>query len=82
MDVRAEAEFFDRFVELTEGLTTIIISHRFSTVRAASRIVVLEEGRIAEDGSHEDLVALGGIYAEMFRLQAGRYREGTGAETL
>jgi len=73
LDVRAEAEFFDRFVELTEGLTTILISHRFSTVRAASRIVVLEHGRIIEDGSHRDLLAAGGTYAEMFRLQAGRY---------
>lgn len=80
LDVRAEAEFFDRFVELTEGLTTIIISHRFSTVRAASRVVVLDEGRILEDGSHEELVALGGMYAEMFRLQAGRYRLETEAE--
>ena len=73
LDVRAEAEFFDRFVELTEGLTTILISHRFSTVRAASRIVVLANGRITEDGSHADLLAAGGAYAEMFRLQAGRY---------
>jgi ABC-type multidrug transport system fused ATPase/permease subunit len=73
LDVRAEAEFFDRFVELTEGLTTILISHRFSTVRAASRIVVLEHGRVIEDGSHRDLLAAGGTYAEMFRLQAGRY---------
>ncbi|MGH2630075.1 MAG: ATP-binding cassette domain-containing protein, partial [Actinomycetota bacterium] len=74
LDVREEARFFDRFVELTEGLTTILISHRFSTVRAASRIVVLDEGRIREDGAHDDLVALGGIYAEMFQMQAGRYR--------
>jgi ABC-type multidrug transport system fused ATPase/permease subunit len=73
LDVREEARFFDRFVELTEGLTTILISHRFSTVRAASRIVVLAEGRIVEDGTHEELLALGGRYAEMFRLQAGRY---------
>jgi ATP-binding cassette subfamily B protein len=73
LDVRAEAEFFERFVELTDGLTTILISHRFSTVRAASRIVVLAEGRIIEDGSHADLLAVGGTYAEMFRLQAGRY---------
>lgn len=80
LDVRAEAEFFDRFVELTEGLTTVIISHRFSTVRAASRIVVLDEGQIVEDGSHEELVALGGMYAQMFRLQAGRYRAGTEVE--
>jgi ATP-binding cassette, subfamily B, bacterial len=73
LDVREEARFFDRFVELTEGLTTILISHRFSTVRAASRIVVLGGGRIVEDGSHEELLSLGGRYAEMFRLQAGRY---------
>ena len=73
LDVREEARFFDRFVGLTEGLTTILISHRFSTVRAASRIVVLGNGRIVEDGSHEELLALGGTYAEMFRLQAGRY---------
>jgi ATP-binding cassette, subfamily B, bacterial len=77
LDVRAEAEFFARFVELTAGLTTILISHRFSTVRAADRIVVLDEGGIREDGTHEELVALGGVYAEMFRLQAGRYRAGT-----
>jgi ATP-binding cassette subfamily B protein len=74
LDVRAEAEFFDRFLELTQGLTTILISHRFSTVRAASRIVVLDDGRILEDGTHDELVALGGRYAEMFQRQAGRYR--------
>jgi len=73
LDVREEARFFDRFVELTAGLTTILISHRFSTVRAASRVVVLDEGRILEDGTHEELVALGGIYADMFRMQAGRF---------
>ena len=75
LDVREEARFFDRFVELTEGLTTILISHRFSTVRAAGRIVVLDEGGISEDGSHEELVALGGIYADMFRKQAGRFAD-------
>jgi ABC-type multidrug transport system fused ATPase/permease subunit len=80
LDVRGEAEFFERFVELTQGLTTILISHRFSTVRAASRIVVLEEGRIVEDGSHEELVALGGTYAEMFRRQAGRYHDDVESE--
>jgi ATP-binding cassette subfamily B protein len=72
LDVRAEAEFFTRFIELTEGLTTVLISHRFSTVRAAGRVVVLDSGRIREDGSHRQLLALGGMYAEMFRLQAGR----------
>jgi ATP-binding cassette subfamily B protein len=71
LDVRAEAEFFTQFIELTEGLTTILISHRFSTVRAAGRIVVLKGGRIREDGSHQQLLALDGVYAEIFRLQAG-----------
>jgi ATP-binding cassette, subfamily B, bacterial len=78
LDVREEARFFDRFVELTKGLTTILISHRFSTVRAASRIVVLGNGLIVEDGSHEELLSLGGRYAEMFRLQAGRYDDHSG----
>lgn len=76
LDVRAEAEIYDRFLEITEGLTTILISHRFSTVRRADRIVVLEGGRIVEDGSHDQLMALGGRYAEMFRLQAERFAEG------
>jgi ATP-binding cassette subfamily B protein len=73
LDVRAEAAFFDRFLELTEGLTTILISHRFSTVRRAQRIVVLELGRVIEDGTHEQLVAANGRYAELFRLQAARF---------
>lgn len=80
LDVRAEAEFYERFVEVTEGLTTILISHRFSTVRAASRIVVLDGGRIREDGSHQELLSLGGMYAEMFRLQAGRLDADLGRE--
>jgi ATP-binding cassette, subfamily B, bacterial len=73
LDVRAEAAFFDRFLELTQGLTTILISHRFSTVRRAERIVVLERGRVIEDGTHDELVARGGRYAELFRLQAARF---------
>jgi len=73
LDVRAEAEFFSRFLELTAGLTTIVISHRFSTVRRADRILVLSGGRVAEDGSHDDLIAAGGQYARMFRLQARNY---------
>jgi ATP-binding cassette subfamily B protein len=70
LDVRAEAAFYDRFLELTAGLTTIVISHRFSTVRRADRIVVIEEGRVAESGDHDSLMVAGGRYARMFRLQA------------
>jgi ABC-type multidrug transport system fused ATPase/permease subunit len=75
LDVRAEADIYDRFLELTAGLTTILISHRFSTVRRADRIVVLEGGRIVEDGDHRSLVAAGGRYAHMFALQAARFAE-------
>jgi ABC-type multidrug transport system fused ATPase/permease subunit len=76
LDVRAEAELYERFLELTEGHTTILISHRFSTVRRADRIVVLDAGTLAEDGSHDELLAAGGRYAEMFTLQAARFVEG------
>ena len=75
LDVRAEAELYDRFLDLTQGLTTILISHRFSTVRRADRIVVLAGGAVAEDGTHADLLAAGGRYAEMFTLQAARFTE-------
>ncbi|WP_416483238.1 ABC transporter ATP-binding protein [Streptomyces sp. CL12] len=74
LDVRGEAEFYRRFLELTEGLTTVVISHRFSTVRQAKHICVLAEGRVAEYGSHDELMALDGEYARMFRLQAERLR--------
>jgi ATP-binding cassette, subfamily B, bacterial len=73
LDVRAEAQFFSRFLELTAGLTTIVISHRFSTVRRADRILVLSGGRVTEDGSHDDLIAASGQYAQMFALQARNY---------
>jgi ATP-binding cassette subfamily B protein len=75
LDVRAEAELYDRFLEITAGLTTILISHRFSTVRRADHIMVLQNGRIVERGTHDELVARGGQYAEMFRLQAERFVE-------
>jgi ATP-binding cassette subfamily B protein len=73
LDARAEVAFFDRFLQLTRGLTTVVISHRFSTVRRADRIAVLDGGRITERGSHEELVAAGGQYAELFKLQARRF---------
>ncbi|MFB9658322.1 ABC transporter ATP-binding protein [Glycomyces mayteni] len=72
LDVRAEAELYEQFLDITAGLTTIVISHRFSTVRRADRIVVLDGGRVVEDGSHDELMALDGRYAEAFTLQANR----------
>ena len=74
LDARAEFEVFQRFSELTRGRMAVLISHRFSTVRMADRILVLEGGAIREQGSHEELVALGGQYAELFALQAAGYR--------
>jgi ATP-binding cassette, subfamily B, bacterial len=74
LDARSEYEVFQRFAELTAGKMALFISHRFSTVRMADRIVVLEKGRIAEEGSHEQLARLGGRYKEMFELQAASYR--------
>jgi ATP-binding cassette subfamily B protein len=74
LDARSEFEVFHRFAELTAGKMALFISHRFSTVRMADRIVVLENGKIAEDGNHEQLSRLGGRYAEMFEMQAASYR--------
>jgi ATP-binding cassette subfamily B protein len=74
LDARAEYEVFRRFAELMRGRMAVIISHRFSTVRMADRIVVLDDGRFVEEGSHERLVANGGLYAELFTLQAEGYR--------
>ncbi len=82
LDVRAEAEIYDRFLDLTHGLTSIVISHRFSTVRRAERIVVLEHGRVIEDGSHDTLVAAGGRYATMYALQAARFADDTAGEAV
>jgi ATP-binding cassette, subfamily B, bacterial len=73
LDVRGEAEIFDRLLAATRHCTTILISHRFSTVRHADRICVLEHGRVVELGSHEELMALAGRYRTMFDLQAQRF---------
>jgi len=74
LDARAEYEVFQRFTDLTSSKTAVLISHRFSTVRMADRILVLEDGRLLEDGSHEELLVRGGRYAELFGLQAAGYR--------
>jgi ATP-binding cassette, subfamily B, bacterial len=75
LDVRGEAEIFDRILAATRHCTTILISHRFSTVRHVDRICVLEHGRVIELGSHDELMALGGRYRTMFDLQASRFGE-------
>jgi ATP-binding cassette subfamily B protein len=80
LDVRAEAALYDRFLEVTRGVTTILISHRFSTVRLADRIAVIEAGRVTELGSHAELLAAGGLYAEMFTAQASAYVENAAIE--
>jgi ATP-binding cassette, subfamily B, bacterial len=74
LDARAEYEVFQRFADLTRGRMAVLISHRFSTVRMADRILVLADGVIREQGTHSELVALGGQYAELFELQAAGYR--------
>jgi len=80
LDVRGEAEIFDRILAATRHCTTILISHRFSTVRHADRICVLEGGRVVELGSHDQLIALGGRYRTMFDLQASRFTEEVAAD--
>jgi ABC-type multidrug transport system fused ATPase/permease subunit len=87
LDVRGEAEIFDRILAATRKVTTILISHRFSTVRHADRICVLEHGRVVELGTHDELMAQGGRYRTMFDLQASRFaadvdEEGTAYEVL
>jgi ATP-binding cassette subfamily B protein len=73
LDVRGEARFYEQFHEITAGLTTLVISHRFATVRRAAQICVLDGGVITERGSHDELVAAGGTYARMYEVQAARF---------
>jgi ATP-binding cassette subfamily B protein len=75
LDVRAEAAFFEKFVDVTRGATAVLISHRFSSVRHADNIVVLANGRVIEQGGHDELLAANGRYADLFRLQAERFAE-------
>jgi ABC-type multidrug transport system fused ATPase/permease subunit len=87
LDVRGEAEIFERILAATRGLTTVLVSHRFSTVRHADRICVLEHGRVVELGTHDELMARGGRYRTMFDLQARRFaaetdEEGTAYDVL
>ena len=84
LDVRGEAEIFERILKATRETTTILISHRFSTVRHADRICVLEHGRVIELDTHDELMALGGRYQTMFDLQAQRFaeEEETGLDVL
>jgi ATP-binding cassette subfamily B protein len=74
LDARAEHRVFERFAELTRGKIAVLISHRFSTVRMADRILVMHDGEVLEQGTHEELLALRGQYAELFELQASGYR--------
>jgi ATP-binding cassette subfamily B protein len=74
LDARSEYEVFKRFSDITEKKTAVLISHRFSTVRMADRIIVLDKGEILEIGSHEELLQKGHRYAELFELQAAGYK--------
>jgi ATP-binding cassette subfamily B protein len=74
LDAENEFQVFQRFRQLTVDKMAVLISHRFSTVRMADRIYVIEKGRLTEEGSHAELLALGGTYARLFRLQAESYK--------
>ncbi len=80
LDVRGEAEIFERVLSSTRHATTILISHRFSTVRQADRICVLERGKVVELGTHDELIAANGRYRTMFDLQASRFGTDGGEE--
>jgi ATP-binding cassette subfamily B protein len=77
LDARAESALYDRFLDVTRGVTTVLVSHRFSTVRRADRIAVVDGGRITELGSHDELLDLDGTYARLFRIQAARFAGGS-----
>jgi ATP-binding cassette subfamily B protein len=74
LDARSEFEVFERFRELSDGKTAVLISHRFSSVRMADRILVLADGKVEASGTHQQLMSQGGRYAELFELQAAGYR--------
>jgi ATP-binding cassette subfamily B protein len=74
LDVRSEAEFYGDVTRAARGATIVLISHRFSTIRHADRIVLLSDGRVAESGRHEELMRAGGEYARLFTLQAARFQ--------
>ena len=78
LDALAEYEIYQGFAELTAGKTTLFISHRFSTVRIATHILVLGDGMLKEEGTHDELMAFKGQYAKMFNIQAERYQSPTG----
>jgi len=73
IDAESESEIFGRLQHIAAGATTLLIAHRFSTVRMADRIIVIKQGKIIEDGTHEALMAVDGTYAHLFRLQAAGY---------
>lgn len=74
LNAEAEYEIFNKFKELTRGKITLLTSHRFSTVRTADRIFVLEQSKITEHGTHQELIAKGGTYANLFHIQAEAYK--------
>jgi ABC-type multidrug transport system ATPase subunit len=82
LDAQAENDLFTRLRELAKGRTTLYISHRFSTVRQAEKIILMAHGKLAEEGTHEELMELGGDYAELFTLQAAAYAHPSPTTTL